>query len=51
MSASAPDGQRITTRIIAANGSQERKIPLPDKTLNLGPGAWAPDGKWIAFQG
>jgi len=51
MSASAPDGQRLTTGIIDADGSHERKIPLPGKTLNLGPGAWAPDGTRIAVQG
>jgi hypothetical protein len=26
------------------------EIPLPDETINLGPGAWSPDGKSIAFQ-
>jgi Tol biopolymer transport system component len=51
MSASSPDGKRITTGIIDANGSHERKIPLPGTTLNLGPGAWSPNGARIAFEG
>ncbi len=44
-------GGRITAGIIDADGSQERKLPLPDRTLNLGPMAWSPDGTRIAFQG
>jgi Tol biopolymer transport system component len=51
IAASAPDGRRITTGIVDANGRHERLVPLPDKTLNLGPGAWSPDGTRIAFQG
>jgi Tol biopolymer transport system component len=50
ISASGPNG-RITVGIIDRNGSHERKIPLPDRTLNLGPGAWSPDGTRIAFEG
>jgi Tol biopolymer transport system component len=46
----APDG-RITTTIMNFNGTHSRVIPLPGKTLNLGPGAWSPNGKRIAFQG
>jgi hypothetical protein len=37
--------------IFDANGSHKRTIPLPDATLNLGPGAWSPNGARIAFEG
>jgi Tol biopolymer transport system component len=50
IAAQAPDG-RITTGIINPDGSHERLLPLPGKTLNLGPGAWSPDGSRIAFEG
>ena len=50
IAAQAPDG-RITTAIIGADGSHERKLPLPNDTLNLGPGAWSPDGSRIALEG
>jgi len=43
--------QRITTGIIRPDGSGERDLPLPAGTLQLGPGAWSRDGKWIAFEG
>jgi Tol biopolymer transport system component len=51
ISAAAPDGKRITTGIIDQDGSQERKIPLPKNTLNLGPGIWSRDGTRIGFEG
>jgi Tol biopolymer transport system component len=44
-------GGRVTTATVATDGTGLTPIPLPDATLNLGPGAWAPDGKRIAFQG
>jgi Tol biopolymer transport system component len=50
ISAAAPN-DRVTTGIVDANGSKERDIPLPDKTLNLGPGAWSRDGKRLTFDG
>jgi dipeptidyl aminopeptidase/acylaminoacyl peptidase len=46
----APDG-RVTTATINFDGSDRVEIPLPDGTLNLGPGPWSPDGKQIAFEG
>lgn len=50
IAASAPDG-RVTTAIIGPDGSGERVLPLPPGTLQLGPGAWSPDSKRIAFEG
>jgi dipeptidyl aminopeptidase/acylaminoacyl peptidase len=46
----APDG-RITTATLNFDGSDRVEIQLPDGTLNLGPGPFAPDGKQIAFEG
>lgn len=50
IAAQAPDG-RVTTGIVSPDGSHERKLPLPGNTLNLGPGAWSPDGSRIALEG
>lgn len=41
---------RVTTATMAPDGTRYKKIRLRDKTINLGPGAWSPDGKRIAFQ-
>jgi hypothetical protein len=46
----APDG-RITTAIVKFDGSDRFVIPLPNDTLNLGPGPFSPDGQQIAFEG
>jgi Tol biopolymer transport system component len=46
-----PDGERITTAIVRADGSHRQLIPIHDPTLSLGPGAWSPDGKRMAFDG
>jgi len=48
-SISSDDG-RITTAIENLDNGIVRSIPLPDATANLGPGAWAPDGKRLALQ-
>jgi Tol biopolymer transport system component len=50
MAVPAPGG-RITAGIINADGGGARQIPLPDRTLNLAPMAWSPDGARLAFQG
>ncbi|MCW2571599.1 MAG: hypothetical protein JWO88_1657 [Frankiales bacterium] len=42
---------RITTQILPLDGSPGRALPLPAGTLNLGPGAWTPDGRRIVVQG
>jgi Tol biopolymer transport system component len=41
---------RVTTGFIRPDGTGNRVLSLPDKTINLGPGAWSPDGTHIAFQ-
>ena len=46
-----PDGERITTAIVRADGSHPQKVPLRHPKLSLGPGAWSPDGKQMAFEG
>jgi Tol biopolymer transport system component len=48
--ATAPDGERITTAIVRADGTHPQTIPIRDPTLNLGGGAWSPDGKQMAFE-
>jgi Tol biopolymer transport system component len=42
---------RITTAIFPVTKGPMRALPLPKGTLNLGPGAWTPDGKRIVVQG
>jgi Tol biopolymer transport system component len=44
-------GARITTAVAHLDGSGYRVFRLPAGTLNLGPGAWSPDGGRIAFEG
>ncbi len=51
MAGPAPEGQRITAGIVHSDGSHLRTIPLRDPSLNLGAGAWAPDGKQMALEG
>jgi Tol biopolymer transport system component len=46
----APDG-RVTTATVNFDGSDRFVVPLPDGTLNLGPGPFSPDGTQIAFEG
>ena len=48
--AEAPGGS-VTTATVGVDGNGLTTLPLPDATLNLGPGAWSPDGMRIAFQG
>lgn len=43
--------ERITTATMTPEKTDYVEIPLPDETINLGPGAWSPDGRSIAFQG
>jgi Tol biopolymer transport system component len=45
---------RITTATVSPTGAGYTLLPLPDSTLNLGPGAlnsWTPDGKRFVLQG
>jgi len=51
MAGPTSDGQRITAGIVHSDGAHLQKIPLGDPTLNLGVGAWAPDGKQMALEG
>jgi Tol biopolymer transport system component len=46
----APDG-RVTVVTLTFDGSERFDIPLPEGTLNLGPGPFSPDGTQIAFVG
>jgi Tol biopolymer transport system component len=45
------DDGRITVAVLPIEGGTPRLLPLPGSTLNLGPGAWSPDGRRIAVQG
>lgn len=45
------DDDRVTVATEPVEGGTPRLLPLPGRTLNLGPGAWSPDGKRIAVQG
>jgi Tol biopolymer transport system component len=49
-STAAPDG-RITVATVNFDGSDRFVVPLPEGTLNLGPGPFSPDGTQIAFGG
>src|SRR5215208_2303889 len=51
MAGPAPEDQRITAGIVHSDGSHLQTIPIRDPSLNLGAGAWAPDGKQIAVEG
>jgi Tol biopolymer transport system component len=51
VSANAPDHMRLATAVLNVGGSGYRVFPLPDRTLNLGPGAWSPNGTRIAVEG
>ena len=42
---------RITVGVFPLSGGRPRALPLPPGTLNLGPGAWTPDGQQIVVQG
>lgn len=45
----APD-RRVTVAIVNFDGSDRFLVPLPNGTLNLGPGPFSPDGTQIAFE-
>jgi dipeptidyl aminopeptidase/acylaminoacyl peptidase len=51
MAGPTPEGQRITAGIVHSDGSHLQTIPLRDPSLNLGVGAWSPDGKQMALEG
>ncbi len=42
---------RVSTAIIAPDGTVLRVLEIPDATLNLGPGPWSPDDARIACDG
>ena len=44
-------GKRITTSVERLDGTGYTAFRLPGTSLNLGPGAWSPDGRRIAFEG
>lgn len=41
----------VTGGTISLSGTGFKRLPLVDRTLNLVPQAWSPDGKRIAFEG
>ncbi|MDT4964644.1 MAG: TolB protein [Pseudonocardiales bacterium] len=47
----APDGVRATAVVLNYDGTGAKRLPLPTPTLNLGVGAWSPDGTHLALQG
>jgi len=51
MAGPTSDSQRVTAGIVHSDGSHLQRIPLRDPPLNLGVGAWAPDGKQLALEG
>jgi Tol biopolymer transport system component len=50
VTASTPDGARATAEVLNYDGTEAKKLPLPISTLNLGVGAWSPDGTQLALQ-
>jgi Tol biopolymer transport system component len=48
---SSRDGTRATAVVLNYDGTGATKLPLPTPTLNLGVGAWSPDGTHLALQG
>lgn len=51
LEAATGPGDRITTAVSRNDGTRRHLLPLPPGTLQLGPGAWSPDGSHIAFEG
>jgi hypothetical protein len=51
LGAAVTHDDRITTQVLPLDGTPGHPLPLPPGTLNLGPGAWTPDGRRIAVQG
>jgi Tol biopolymer transport system component len=49
-STTTSDGRTATAIYPTAGGSAEA-LPLPDGSINLGPGSWSPDGKKLTFEG
>jgi Tol biopolymer transport system component len=49
MPAAIPD--RLGTAIISPDGSGRVDVAFPDATLNLGPGGWSPDSRFVALEG
>jgi Tol biopolymer transport system component len=49
--AQGADKKRITIATVKTDGSGYHALPLPDARLNLGPGAWTPDGNRVALGG
>ena len=45
------DDGRITTAVFDGDGANRTVLSIPDPTLQLGVGAWSPDGEFLLLEG
>jgi Tol biopolymer transport system component len=51
VAAQSANTMQVATAVISTTGSGYHLLPLPDARLNLGPGAWTPNGSRMALDG